>query len=132
MADTQEQEEITIDLAEIKERLLNLKAQLERDIELKERQVAESGDELVPERGGLSNHIADDANETFEQETMLTLQHSAERQLAQVKVALRRIEEGTYGICANCGTAINPARLQARPASTLCINCQQLADRGKL
>ncbi len=117
---------------EIKQRLLDLRAQLQRDILIKEQQVAEDGDELDPERGGIGNHMADDANQTSEQETMLTLQHSAERELQQVNAALARIEAGTYGICANCGKQINPARLQARPFSTLCIDCQQLADRGRL
>ena len=131
MADTQD-EVVTLDMNDIKERLLKLKAQLERDIDIKEHQVAEDGDDLVPDRGGVSNHMADDANETSEQETMLTLQHSAERELDQVNMALSRIDAGTYGTCANCGKPINPARLEARPSSTLCINCQQLADDGRL
>ncbi len=120
------------DIGEIKQQLLKLKAQLERDIEIKEQQVAEDGDDLVPERGGVGNHMADDANQTSEQETMITLQRGAERQLSQVNAALVRINNGTYGICANCGRQISPARLSARPFSTLCINCQQLADKGKL
>jgi DnaK suppressor protein len=76
--------------------------------------------------------MADDANETFEQETMLTLEQGIRRHLDQVNAALERIEEGTYGTCANCGKQINPARLEARPSSILCIDCQQLQDRGRL
>ncbi len=121
-----------IDLDKAKKRLLGMKAQLEHDIYLKEEQVAENGDPLVPERGGVGNHMADDATETSEQETMITLQHNAERELTHVNAALARIEAGTYGVCANCGKPINPARLNARPSSILCIDCQQLEDRGKL
>jgi hypothetical protein len=44
-----------LDLADIKNRLLKLKAQLEHDIDMKEQQVAESGDDLVPERGGVGS-----------------------------------------------------------------------------
>src|SRR5437588_4320526 len=116
----------------MRDRLLSLKMRLEHDIAIKEQQVAEDGDDLVPERGGIGNHMADEASETSEQETMLTLQHSAERTLAEVNAALGRIQAGTYGICANCGKQISPARLEARPFSTLCIDCQQLADRGRL
>ena len=122
----------TIDLDAMRDRLLSLKMRLEHDIAIKEQQVAEDGDDLVPERGGIGNHMADEASETSEQETMLTLQHSAERTLAEVNAALGRIQAGTYGICANCGKQISPARLEARPFSTLCIDCQQLADRGRL
>jgi DnaK suppressor protein len=131
MAGTNE-EVATVDIVEMKRRLLAEKAQLLHDIEIKEHQVAEDGDDLDPERGGVGNHMADDANQTFEQETMLTLQQNARRHLDQVNVALARIEEGTYGICANCGKPINPARLDARPSSIYCIDCQQLQDRGRL
>jgi DnaK suppressor protein len=131
MANTQDEIK-GIDIDDIKSRLLNLKMQLEHDVAVKEDQVAESGDDLVPERGGVSNHMADDANETVEQATMLTLQHSAERQLDHVNEALARIETGKYGICTNCGKKINPARLEALPFSTLCIDCQNLSDKGKL
>jgi DnaK suppressor protein len=123
---------ISIDLDEIKARLLKLKAQLTHDVEVKEQQVAEDGDDLVPERGGIGNHMADDANETAEQATMLTLQVGAQREIDQINTALARIKAGTYGTCANCGKPINPARLEARPSSIYCIDCQQLADRGKL
>jgi RNA polymerase-binding transcription factor DksA len=125
-------EVITIDPNQMRERLLALQAQLERDIALKEAQVAESGDDLVPERGGISNHLADDANETSEQETMLALEMTARRQLDQVNAALLRIKEGTYGRCANCGKEINPARLDALPFAIYCLECQSLADRGRL
>ncbi len=121
-----------LDLEGIRKQLMGLRGQLERDIAIKEDQVAEDGDDLVPDRGGVSNHMADDANETSEQETMLGLQASAQRQLEQVNLALSRLDDGTYGICANCGRPINPARLAAHPSSTLCIDCQRLADNGRL
>ena len=125
-------EVMAIDVAEIKKRLLHERAQLLHDIEVKAHQVAEDGDDLDPERGGVGNHMADDANQTFEQETMLTLERSVRRHLDQVNMALARIEAGTYGICANCGKPINPARLEARPSSVLCIECQQKQDSGRL
>jgi DnaK suppressor protein len=131
MANTNE-EVTTIDLEVQKKRLLDERKHLLHDIEVKEQQVAENGDDLDPERGGVGNHMADDANETFEQEAMLTLEQSIRRKLDQVNTALRKIEEGTYGICDNCGKPINPARLEARPSSLLCINCQQLQDMGRI
>src|SRR5438477_12922209 len=106
MADKTSNEATALDLVEIKKRLLTEKSQLLRDIEVKEHQVAEDGDDLDPERGGVGNHMADDANETFEQETMLTLERSVRIQLDRVNEALARIEVGTYGTCANCGKPI--------------------------
>jgi RNA polymerase-binding transcription factor len=130
MANTEDTEKI--DVAVIKERLFGERAQLMRDLEIKEHQVAEDGDDLDAERGGVGNHMADDANQTSEQETMLTLETNIRKRLDQVNTALARIEEGTYGICTNCGKPISPARLEARPSSLLCIDCQQKQDIGRL
>jgi DnaK suppressor protein len=126
------EEQTTLDMDKQRQRLMELRAQLEHDIEVKEQQVAEDGDDLDPERGGVSNHMADDANETSEQETMLTLHQASVHMLDQVNAALGRMEEGKYGTCANCGKQINPARLEARPESIYCIDCQGLADRGRI
>ena len=45
------------------------------------------------------------------------------REIASVKRALGRIEDGTYGECVRCGGVIAPARLEARPEAALCIGC---------
>lgn len=47
--------------------------------------------------------------------------HSALRQIDQ---ALRRMHEGSFGICESCAGEIAPARLKANPATTLCIECK--------
>ena len=69
------------------------------------------------------------------------VQHAAERELAirnldresgllrQVKSALGRINEGTYGVCMHCEEDINPKRLAAVPWTQYCISCQEVADR---
>jgi DnaK suppressor protein len=71
------------------------------------------------------------------------VQHAAERELAirnldresnllrNVRAALRRINEGSYGICLHCEEDINPKRLNAVPWTPFCITCQELADRSK-
>ena len=128
----EQEEPVTIDLDIQRERLLSLQTQLEHDIAVKTEQISESGDELDPERGGVTNHVSDDANETVEQEMMLSLQMTAERQLDRVRQALTHLDEGTYGTCANCGKEITPARLDARPWAIYCIDCQQLDDNGRL
>jgi RNA polymerase-binding protein DksA len=137
MADLRDVEEeqdepVTIDLNTQREKLVALEAQLEHDIAVKTEQISESGDELDPERGGVTNHVSDDANETVEQEMMLSLQMTAERQLDRVRQAMASLDAGTYGTCANCGKQITPARLEARPWAIYCIDCQQLDDNGRL
>lgn len=45
------------------------------------------------------------------------------RELAGIVAAIRRIDEGTYGLCQHCDRRIEPARLAALPAATTCIDC---------
>ena len=54
------------------------------------------------------------------------------RLLNLTEIALRRIGEGTFGECANCGEAINHKRLEAVPWAQYCINCQEKLERGEL
>ena len=50
----------------------------------------------------------------------------------QIRSAIHRIEDGTYGICRECEEEIAPKRLQAIPWAQLCIQCQGAADRSAL
>lgn len=71
------------------------------------------------------------------------VQHAAERELAirnldresqllrSVRGALRRINDGTFGICSHCEEDISPKRLNAVPWTAYCIQCQELADRNR-
>lgn len=49
----------------------------------------------------------------------------SKRQLEQIEAALRRLDEGTYGKCANCDAPIAASRLKVLPAALLCIKCQE-------
>jgi DnaK suppressor protein len=51
--------------------------------------------------------------------------------LEQVNAALRRLDEATYGICADCGEPIPIERLEALPYATLCVRCQSTRERAR-
>ncbi|MGE5488735.1 MAG: TraR/DksA family transcriptional regulator [bacterium] len=51
--------------------------------------------------------------------------------LRNVRAALRRIEDGSFGVCAHCEEEISPKRLAAVPWAPFCIRCQELADRNE-
>lgn len=55
----------------------------------------------------------------------LSVKEVLESSLRDVRGALVRISQGTYGICKYCQQPIDERRLQARPASSSCINCKQ-------
>ena len=68
--------------------------------------------------------FADAGAATAERTEVLGLVESLKRQLNSVDKALVKIVDGTYGSCDICGQPIPPARLEARPASILCIDCK--------
>lgn len=49
--------------------------------------------------------------------------------LRNVRAALARIEDGSYGTCLHCDEEIKPKRLEAVPWTPYCIRCQEAADR---
>jgi DnaK suppressor protein len=51
--------------------------------------------------------------------------------IAKIEEALRRLEEGSYGVCEECGEKIGTARLKARPVTTLCIECKSAQEVGE-
>ena len=55
-----------------------------------------------------------------------------ERQLIRkIQAAVERMEDGSYGICEECGEEISVARLKARPVTRLCINCKSRQEEGE-
>jgi DnaK suppressor protein len=81
------------------------------------------------EETAYDNHLADTATETYDRELDYTLEENSEHVLADIDAALKRIEDGTYGICTNGGEQIPAERLEALPWATLCIDCKQRERR---
>jgi RNA polymerase-binding transcription factor DksA len=46
-------------------------------------------------------------------------------ELREITAALQRIDEGSYGQCADCGVDITPSRLEVQPSALRCIKCQE-------
>jgi DnaK suppressor protein len=52
--------------------------------------------------------------------------------IQSVKLALERIEDGSYGTCLECEQEISPKRLKAVPWASCCVHCQEIADRERI
>ncbi|GGA84502.1 TraR/DksA C4-type zinc finger protein [Ornithinibacillus halotolerans] len=82
--------------------------------------------ELIKESTGelsnYDNHPADHGTELYEREKDIALNEHAEKELEEINEALHAIEQGTYGICRECGADIPYERLQAMPTADRCIN----------
>jgi DnaK suppressor protein len=59
----------------------------------------------------------------YERQMTAALLDRARARLAELEDAIARLEAGTYGTCEQCGGRIGPERLEARPATTTCIDC---------
>jgi DnaK suppressor protein len=70
--------------------------------------------------------FADAGAATAERTEVLGLVETLKGQLESVDEALVKIDHGTYGSCDSCGKPIPAARLEARPASVLCVDCKNL------
>lgn len=111
-----------IDTTKMRKRLIKRREVLIEQVE-DERRKAEPSFMANPDR-------ADLAYDYSYRSRRLSLLEQLEEQLSDVEKALQRIEEGTYGICTNCGKAILPERLEALPSAALCIDCQRKESTG--
>ncbi len=85
--------------------------------------------ELPRVRTSPGNHPADNATEVSERALNSALREIHVRHLALIEGALRRLAQGTYGICEKCGEIIDPRRLEVQPAARLCVVCQQRLEK---
>lgn len=74
-------------------------------------------------REPLSADFEEQASEAEDDETIERLSEVGRAEIAQIRSALARIDEGTYGTCATCGDPIDEKRLEALPYATQCITC---------
>ncbi len=79
---------------------------------------------LVPD------HPANIASDNYEQEFMLGLLENERALLEEINEALKRIDDGIYGICLGTGERIGLARLRARPWAKYCIEYARMVEKG--
>jgi DnaK suppressor protein len=70
----------------------------------------------------------DRANLETDRNFLLRIRDRERKLILKIKDALARIDEGTFGICEECGEEISEERLKARPVTTLCIACKTKAE----
>jgi len=75
------------------------------------------------ESGGFPDP-ADRATLESDRNFLLRIRDRERKLIQKIDEALKRIDDGTYGICENCGGDISEGRLKVRPVTTLCIDCK--------
>jgi len=103
----------------ITDRLIGLRAQLQKEID---HLIARHRDDHVQHRDGSK---IDEEDLSLLDAQQIALLEARTQQRVHLDDALRRVEEGTYGICEDCDSPISPARLRALPFAKRCITCQE-------
>lgn len=62
---------------------------------------------------------------------LLRIRDRERKLIVKIQEALKRIDEGTFGICQECGEEISESRLKARPVATLCVECKRTQERDE-
>ena len=113
------------DMERFRKVLLEMRARVGGDLgDLKEEARRET------EQDAGDDDYADAGSDAFEREVSLNLLQHEQMELRDIDKALKRIEDGSYGSCAECQQAISLPRLKAKPFARLCIDCKRKEEAG--
>ncbi|HEX5156727.1 MAG TPA: TraR/DksA C4-type zinc finger protein [Ktedonobacterales bacterium] len=118
------------DAAAIRQRLEADRQRLEDDIY----QRTEGDEAVIPsdpisDSGGTRGHSAEEAGAMADAERSDLVLGNSRTLLEQVRAALQRLDDGTYGFCQRCGKPIEARRLEALPYAEYDLECQEIVER---
>jgi DnaK suppressor protein len=113
-----------------KKLLLEKRDELVGDIShISEDTLKKSQKEASGDISGYTFHMADVATDNYDREFSLGLASKERGVLHEIHHALRKIQEGIFGMCETCKKPITKVRLKAVPYATLCLKCQQNKEK---
>jgi DnaK suppressor protein len=116
------------DVLAFKEKLHSLRARLRGDVTTMAQVALRKSGMEGSESNGMPIHMAELGSDNFEQEFTLSLMETEEGTLELIDAALGRVEDGTFGRCAQCEGVIPKARLNAIPYTPVCIKCAEAQE----
>ena len=120
------------DLDRFKQMLQEIRQKMAGDLQhLEGDSLNKSQREAAGDLSGYAFHMADMATDNFDKEFTLGLAANEQQGLNLIDAALKKIEEGIYGICEHCDKPISQKRLVAVPYAPLCIKCQEVEEKKK-
>lgn len=118
------------DLLQFKKLVLARKEEILEDIKhISEDTLKKSQKEASGDISGYTYHMADVATDNYDREFSLGLASSDRQFMYELEDALKRIEDGSFGVCEDCKCLISKTRLKAVPAARLCIKCQEKREK---
>ena len=113
----------------LRRRLQDELLQRGRLLEQIRRSVTERGTQSMESRHSFSSHMAENATEEADRECDYLIWDAQGREVQEIEKALRRIDDGIYGICEDCGEQIEPRRLKVVPSARFCFRCKEIQER---
>lgn len=112
-------------LLELKKALLEKRQKIQANLEVSAKKGKGVKDDYDTKFDQVGDRPEENASEVEMYENDLGIEHSLEKDLLAIDEALEKIEDGSYGICTNCGAPqnIDMARLRAFPEAKTCIKC---------
>ena len=118
------------ELSVFKKTILKIKEEVVGDIKhISEDTLKKSQKDAAGDISGYTYHMADVATDAYDREFSLGLASNEQKSLYELDDALKRIEEGTFGICEECKSIMTKTRLKAVPYARLCVKCQGRRER---
>ncbi|KPQ23414.1 MAG: transcriptional regulator, TraR/DksA family [Porphyrobacter sp. HL-46] len=103
---------------------MNDYSEIEQQLQARLADIMERSGEIEDDlRHPLDDDLEEQAIDLADDEALEGVDNVLLAEARQIRFALARIANGTYGTCANCGEDIAPERLKARPIATRCIKC---------
>ena len=113
-------------LTELRERLLERKRKLWQEVKTQIKTgLGESYQDLL----STVRDNEDQALANLLEETQFSLIEPKRQELMAIEEALIRMDNGTYGLCEDCGAPIEPRRLEIMPQTSLCRECQSQREK---
>ena len=109
--------------------LITERAKLASEIKSIAQDASTSPRDASGDLSGYTVHMADMAADTFERELSMNIVSSEQEILYQIDDALKRLDEGSFGICQQCSQPVTMSRLKAVPYASLCISCQRVKEQ---
>jgi len=118
------------ELADFKKLILKIKDKVLDDIKhISEDTLKKSQKEASGDISGYTYHMADVATDTYDREFSLSLASNGRQFLYELEDALKKIEDGNFGVCEDCKILISKTRLKAVPFAKLCLKCQEKREK---
>jgi len=118
------------ELLEFKKIILKRKEEVNDEIKhISEDTLKKSQKDASGDISGYTYHMADVATDNYDREFSLSLASNDRKFLYELEDALKRVEDGSYGICQECKSFIAKTRLKAVPQARLCVKCQQKKEK---